>query len=243
MFARNSHPPRRPPVLISFSGIDGCGKSTQIERISEELSRHGYRVVRLAFWDDVVTLRTFREGVTLKVFKSQKGIGAPGKPVRRRDKNVRAWYLSLLRAAMYFLDTLHLRRVVRGERLGADVIIFDRYIYDELANLPLANMVARAYVRLLAALAPQPDVAFLMDADPEEACARKPEYPVEFTRHCRETYLRLSDMVALTVIPPGKIEEAQQRVKYYLSQQLSLAPVPAPTQLRSTTSPEWRMPA
>src|SRR5579864_6753741 len=108
------------PMLISFSGIDGAGKSTQIEHLRAALAAAGYRVAQLAFWDDAVVLSRFREAVTHKVFKSEKGVGAPGKPVQRRDKNVRSWYLSLVRSALYLLDALHLRRVVaRACRSGA----------------------------------------------------------------------------------------------------------------------------
>ena len=71
---------------------------------------------------------------------ARKGSALPDRPVNRRDKNVRKWYLSLARHGLYLLDALHLVIVVnRARRSGADVIIMDRYIYDELANLPLSN--------------------------------------------------------------------------------------------------------
>lgn len=200
-------------MLISFSGIDGAGKSTQIEALRAALAAAGLPVAQLAFWDDVVVLSRFREGVTHKVFKSEKGIGAPGKPVQRRDKNVRSWYLSLVRSALYLLDALHLRRVVaRALRSPAAVIIFDRYLYDELANLSLENPLARGFLRFAAVLAPRPDLAYVIDANPEEACVRKPEYPLEFSRRCRQTYLRLAQMMKLTVVPPLPLAEAQLEV-------------------------------
>jgi thymidylate kinase len=200
-------------MLISFSGIDGAGKSTQIEAVCAAVAAAGLAVAQLAFWDDVVVLSRFREGVTHKVFKSEKGIGAPGKPVQRRDKNVRSWYLSLVRSALYLLDALHLRRVVaRARRSPAAVIIFDRYLYDELANLSLENPLARAFVRFAAALAPRPDLAYVIDANPEEACVRKPEYPLDFSRRCRQTYLRLAQLMELTVVPPLPLAEAQVEV-------------------------------
>ena len=54
------------PLLISFSGIDGAGKSTQINALTGLLSASGYRVHRLAFWDDVCVLRRFREETMLR---------------------------------------------------------------------------------------------------------------------------------------------------------------------------------
>src|SRR5579859_3377467 len=41
-------------LLVSFSGVDGSGKSTQIEHLRRCLSAQGYSLKLLAFWDDVV---------------------------------------------------------------------------------------------------------------------------------------------------------------------------------------------
>jgi thymidylate kinase len=202
------------PLLITFSGLDGSGKSTHIANLREHLRARELTTESLAFWDDVVVLTRYREGFVHKVYGSEKGIGAPESPVNRRDKNVRAWYLTLARHALYLLDALNLRRVVaRARRSGADVIIMDRYIYDQLANLPLENGFSRSFVRFVAALVPRPDLALLLDADPDAACARKPEYPVEFMRECRGWYQRLAKLLGnITVVPPLPLEEAKREV-------------------------------
>ena len=117
--------------LISFSGLDGSGKSTQIAALKQYLQAEGLRVTTLAFWDDVVVGTKWREGFVHKVYKSEKGIGAPGKPVERRDKNVRKWYLSIARHLLYAMDAINLGLVVGHTLLiGHDVVIMDRYIYD-----------------------------------------------------------------------------------------------------------------
>src|SRR5579862_9839193 len=204
----------RRPMLISFSGLDGSGKSTQIANLLEFLHRQGLSTSLLAFWDDVVVLSRYREGFVHKVYGSEKGIGAPGRPVNRRDKNVRKWYLSIVRHGLYLLDAVHLSRVVaRARRGGSDVIVMDRYIYDELANLPLSNRLTRLFVRLVAAVIPKPDISYILDADPEAARARKPEYPVDFLHKCRSSYLQLASMLGhFTVIRPSTLEDAKLAV-------------------------------
>src|SRR3954471_24504405 len=155
------------PILISFSGMDGAGKSTQIENLKSVAEQQGLKVTVLTFWDNVVMLSRYREGFVQKVFKSESGIGAPGKPVNRRDKNVRGWHVNFVRHGMYALDGLNLHRVIgRARSQGYDVIILDRYVYDELANLSLANPVTRAFVRLVGKSVPRPDIAFVLDAEP-----------------------------------------------------------------------------
>jgi thymidylate kinase len=217
------------PLLVAFSGLDGSGKSTQIDNLQQWLRARGLATDLLAFWDDVVVLSRYREGFVHRVYGSEKGIGAPDRPVNRQDKNVRKWYLSIARHALYFLDAIHLGIVIRrAGHGGADVIILDRYIYDELANLPLSNFISRIFVRIVAAFVPRPDVAYLLDADPEAARARKPEYPTDFMHECRRAYFQLADILGcMTIIPPlplrdakGEVEKAMSRV--LISEQLEV---------------------
>jgi len=56
------------PLLISFSGLDGSGKSTQIENLQQRLTLAGLNVKLLAFWDDVVVGKRYREGFVHKVY-------------------------------------------------------------------------------------------------------------------------------------------------------------------------------
>lgn len=201
------------PLLISFSGIDGAGKSTQIERLHARLQQAGLRVLRLAFWDNVVVLPRFRAGISHKVLGGELGIGSPEKPVARYDKNARKWYLMLARSPLYFFDVLSLRKVVTAARSrDADVIIFDRYIYDQLAVLP-GHALGRAYLRFLLNLAPRPDLAYLLDADPEAAIKRKPEYPLDFMRRYRKSYLKLAPLAPeMVVVPPLDVEGVERSI-------------------------------
>ena len=100
----------------------------------------------------------------------------------------------------------------RASAAEADVVVFDRYIYDELANLPLKGRWARFYIRLLLRLTPKPDLALLLDADSDAACQRKPEYPPEFVERNREAYLRLAGLAGMTVLPPLSIEETKATI-------------------------------
>jgi len=203
------------PILISFSGMDGAGKSTQIDNLRSIAESYGLKVVVLTFWDHVVTLSRYREGFVQKVFKSESGVGEPGKPVNRRDKNVRGWHMNLVRHGLYTLDAAHLPFVIAGaQRTGADVIIMDRYIHDELANLPLNNPLTRVYVRTVASLVPKPDIAFVLDAEPELAYARKPEYPLDFLRQVRAAYVDLANLLGtITVVPALSLSEAKRVVE------------------------------
>jgi len=153
-----------------------------------------------------------------RAFKGDQGIGSPDKPLQRRDKNVTSWPVTASRFFFYFADVVSLALKVRRQRTtGEDVLIFDRYIYDELANIPLNTGFARAFVRFTLKLAPKPDVAYVIDADPVAAIARKPEYPLEFLHRNREAYLNLAKLAgSITVIAPGIVDAMQARIRKQL---------------------------
>jgi len=219
-----SHKPTatRAPTLVSFSGIDGAGKSTQIDALRSSLNDAGLRVLLVTFWNDVARLTRIREVSGHTLFQGEKGVGTPDRPVNRQDKNVQSWYMTPVRFCLYFVDALSLRRVVaRTLKADADVVIFDRYVYDEVANLSVRNPITRAYVQLLLWLAPHPDIGYLLDADPVQARARKPEYPLDFLHSSRASYLALSKLAGMTIIAPQPIQDAAQQILQDVMKKLS----------------------
>lgn len=201
-------------MSISFSGIDGAGKSTQIESLCARIEELGLRVRVIQFWDDVAILTRLRESGARTLFKGDSGVGTPSAPINRRDKNVQSWPMTLVRLSIYLADAVSASILVRkARRSGVDVLIFDRYIYDELANLKLHAPFMRAYARLIASIVPMPDIAFILDTVPAEARARKPEYPLDFLKTCRQSYLVLSHLIgSMTVIPPMSKQEVTSEV-------------------------------
>jgi hypothetical protein len=202
--------------------MDGAGKSTQIHNLRTRLADAGLKVSIVTFWDDVARLTQLRETSGHTLFKGDKGVGSPEAPINRRDKNVRSWPMTAVRYFLYLVDAVSLRLVVKKAlKSDADFIIFDRYAYDELANLTLSNPLTRLYVRFIMWLVPRPHVSYVLDADPVQARARKPEYPLEFLYFSRASYLALNELIGgMKVIPPMPVQDVAREVLRHAQEQL-----------------------
>ena len=212
--------PDASPFLITFSGVDGAGKSTQIAHLSSCLQTWQLRVLQLSFWDDAAIW----PGLRSRLGQSAVSIYCPAQDKEpfcpKNHKHVRRWYLTAVRAALYILDVLRLRYLLKRQRVrSCDVIIFDRYVYDQLANICSNSSLARTYIKLLLRRTPRPDLAFIIDTPPAEAFARKPEYPIDFIYKNRRAFLQLREFCPqLITVPGGAIDDVKDEILTHLRQ-------------------------
>lgn len=212
--------------VVTFSGIDGAGKTTQIEKLSSYLTSTGTPVHKLALWDDVALFRRARSNFSRTVLQSDCSTGTPERPAERKDKNAQNGPLLIGRSILYLLDLVSLCKIVRRARNEMHgVIIFDRYFYDQLAALPVQNWLARAYINLLLPFIPKPDIGYVLDVEPEVARARKPEYPLDFMHRYRDSFVQLSKLAGLRLIPAGTPEDVHLAVvRQFTNNAVSTAP-------------------
>lgn len=223
--------------LVTFSGLDGCGKSTQLDLLASALSPQP--VARI--W----SRGGYTEGVLLakRLFRRLAGRRAPppGPGAQREHALGRPWVRELwLNAAI--LDLIRLYGVelrVRGA-LG-QAVLCDRYLWDSLVdfqvNFPGVDVRRRLLWRALERVARPPDAAFFLEIEPalsEQRAVEKndpfPE-PLEARTRRRAAYAALRDR--FLVLDARRTREdlhAQIRARVDAAAAPLSAPPPTPPQ-------------
>lgn len=196
-------------VLITFSGLDGAGKSTLIEFLTTTLEGRRQPVTVLHL-NDQVGVYAFLRGLRNRLRGAPEGNLLPGAPDPRSQKLQRPaprglrGALSRLRTALLWNKAL--RRLLYPldlaifvcyraylERARGRVLIMDRYFYDTLVDLTSGP--PGPWTRLLERLTPRPTVPVFLDITPEESFRRKREFTIEYLSRRADAYRRVFDRV------------------------------------------------
>lgn len=150
--------------LITFCGLDGCGKTTQIKRLSKWLEEKGRKIYLTKQPTDFV-----RESTIFRAFMDSPN---------HEDYDYRA--LSLLCAS----DRVqHTSRVISRKLKEGYIVISDRYFYSCLANLIARGYKNDMWIYEIAKSILRPDVSFFLNISVGEAINRVRKRPEEKERY------------------------------------------------------------
>jgi thymidylate kinase len=219
---RGPRPSRQ--VRVSFSGLDGAGKTRQIDALVAAVGPEvSVEVLWIPFkvWPESLLNRLpagFRARLGPKrVTAAQQpsgagtggGVGNGTSPPRSplagstaRTAGAIVWTVIATLAAVS--AGLGLRR--RARAASADLVILDRYRLDSLVKLQFwyGDVSPDWLTRVVTALAPAPDLELLLRVDPEVAYARKPEqWSVEQLSRQARRYERLARRLDQVVVLEG----------------------------------------
>jgi len=161
-------------LLITFSGIDGAGKSTQIRLLTGYFRRFGHKPVYIWARGGYTPLfQRFKCFVRKLPFRAIP-------PAGQNQERARAFRKAVVRRLWLFLallDMLLLYAVrVRWLLYRGCTVICDRYLWDTLldfrVNFPQEQVEHWWTWRLLRRIAPRPDLAFLLLVPVEESLRR-----------------------------------------------------------------------
>ena len=188
--------------LFTFCGLDGCGKTTMLSRLSEDL-KNTYKTYLTKQPTDAVRksdiFRTYMDCPDHSTYDYRS--------------------LSLLAAS----DRIqHVNKVIEPQMISGNIVISDRYFYSCLANLRARGYYDDKWIYEIAESILKPDVAFFFDVPVETAVKRvrsreneKDRYiDMELQYKLREEYIEIckanNGVLISTEMP---IDECYAKVK------------------------------
>ncbi|MBE6717766.1 MAG: dTMP kinase [Ruminococcaceae bacterium] len=198
----NMSPNNSKGYLFTFCGLDGCGKTTMLTKLKEELESN-YKVFLTKQPTDAVRksdiFRTYMDCPNHDAYDYRS--------------------LSLLAAS----DRLqHINKVIKPQMENGNIVISDRYFYSCLANLRARGFNEDNWIYEVAEFVVKPDVSFFFDVPVESAVKRvrsreneKDRYiDMELQYRLRDEYIAIckanNGILISTEMP---IEECYTKVK------------------------------
>lgn len=193
-------------MFITFEGIDGVGKSTQLELLQAWLEEKGYRVIR-----------TLEPGGT-----------ELGQEIRHLLLHRKGEVSPRSEALLYAADRAHhVATKIRPALAEGTVVLSDRYFDSSVAYQGAARELDVEEVRNISLWAVDnllPDLTVLLDLDAEAAIARRSKTgqepdrlereKVDFFIRARKQYLELAKEPRFLVIDAtSSIEEIQSQIR------------------------------
>ena len=170
-------------IFISFEGIDGCGKSTQINLLAKHFAKQKKSFVK-----------TEEPGGTEGANEIRKML--------LRENNFQ-W--SVESEALLFMAarTDHIEKVIKPAIENNKVVICDRFMDSTIVYQGMRSTKAKKLsLMLFELIAINPDITFLIDMDPEIALNRAlnrateedrfENYGVDFQHQLRKTFLDIA---------------------------------------------------
>lgn len=157
-------------MVISFSGVDGAGKTTVLRLFSKKLSDKGHKVVELRSRPSILPiLSSFIYGKRAAEQKASKGLPRQGGNKSRLSSWFRfTYYLSDYILGQFYI---YVRYTMCGYTIVYDRFYFDYIVDPKRSNLVISSKAAKFFIKFIK----QPDINVFLYAPASVILSRKQE--------------------------------------------------------------------
>ena len=154
--------------FFTLSGIDGCGKTTQLKLIIEHLQKKDFKVA---------TFHLIDFSLANKIKSRLKNKDGSNPPAISQASTLSL----LLRKIFIIIDVIRFKSYYRNlQKQGYNILITDRYFYDQIINIFYLSKVFDVSVfplwaRIVLFFMIKPTKSFYLDVTPEVALSREKE--------------------------------------------------------------------
>jgi len=189
------------PKVITFSGLDGAGKTTVIDSLKAELEGAGLTVKTPTMYDDLsfyATLRSIRDGFR-KIFGKSIELTKEAEVDPNFDLHSDSLVYKVarskwLKAAILPLDTLSIYLFLILKTKRSDVVLLDRTSYDYILDI-LPREHKKLHVSIGLFFSFKPSLSVFINTPAQVSFNRKGEHTVEYLEWRSVAYTQIFDMI------------------------------------------------
>jgi len=192
--------------VITFSGLDGAGKTTVIDALKEKFESEGKTVKIFTMYDDLsfyAFLRLFRDGVR-KLFGRKIELPKEAETDPNFDPHPNSLIYKIMRsrsskAMVLAIDTLSMYLFLLVKTGRSEIVLLDRTSYDYIVDV-LPKKYKNTHISIALFFSFKPSLSVFVDTPAQMSFDRKGEFTVEYLAWRSVAYTQIFNMINNQII-------------------------------------------